>query len=151
MHIIPSEQSKLAFLKRLYNNFLMWWKIYSWIAICLLGLGLFIYVWYLPQWTVYDWVSFISSAIIIFVLYSFLYNPKAVSQQIWKIIFWVSVVSTVAFFGIYLSTLKASWLASALPSTNEITLNEYIFFTILGLPILFANYQLAYKKISKKA
>ncbi len=128
----------------------MWWKIYSWIVICVMSLGLFVYIWYLREWTAYDWTSFISGCITIFILYAYLYNPKAVSQQIWKILFWIGVISSLIFFGIYFSPLRESWLYSALPSTNELTANEYIFFSILGLPILFANYQLAYTKLTKK-
>ena len=129
----------------------MWWKIYSWIVIIIAGLGMLGYLGTLANWTIFDWITVIDSGLIIFILYSFLYNRDVLAPSQWQIIFWYEIISTIIYTLIYFSPLKDTLMASSVESA-DIGVNVYIFLILVGLPFFYANYVLAYKptKITKK-
>lgn len=138
-------QAKFAFPENLYNNYFMWWKVYCWLVIIFTGLGMFIYIWYLPAWTIFDWVSFITGGLTLFVLYSFLHNKKVLPMDTWKIILYINLIIYLGSLILFVNPATHDWLKSSIPYASSMSVNEYLFYALLTIPVLFANYKLGFE------
>lgn len=129
----------------------MLWKFYFWVVSIVVALSVTLYLWYLASWTIYDWYTLVSAGIAVFILYSYIYNTSTLNVDQWKILFWVGIGLTLFDLVIYLSPWKDTVMQSGLPdNSGHLNLNEYIFYTILSIPVYYANYKLGYPNAKDK-
>lgn len=121
----------------------MLWKLYFWIIALLIAFGLFAGE-LTASYNAFDWVGLILSIPSLVGLFAFVYKKQISTAQIWKVIFWVSIVLD-AYYLFYASTpvkdLVPVFLRPGATSSNAI---EALIGVVLELPILYALYQLAY-------
>lgn len=121
----------------------MWWKIYFWIITILILIGVFwgeLTVFY----NAFDWIAIILGIPSLVGLFAFVYKKPISTGQIWKVIFWLTIVLD-AYYLFYASTpvkdIVPIFLRPSVTSSNPI---EALIGVVLELPILYALYQLAY-------
>lgn len=130
---------------------MVWWKIYFWIIVFISALVvIFVYgkadIWMLP-----DWWALLGGIIGILILYSYIYKKRIFDSRVWKIIFWVGIAATVWDFVYTFSALKNIIIIPSIlqSSFGKTTGSDLLFALFIGLPMIYANFKLAYPKKSK--
>lgn len=121
----------------------MWWKLYFWILAILLIIGLFAGE-LTASYNTFDWIGLILSVPSLVGLFAFVYKKPISSTQVWKIVFWLTIVFD-AYYLFYSSTpvkdIVPVFLRPGATASNAI---ESLIGVVLELPILYALYQLAH-------
>lgn len=125
----------------------MLWKIYSWGFIILTLIGMIVIVKDAPL-VFADTLGAILNILLMIGVFVFAYNKKFLTNQVWKIIFWISIIFLIEgflevyilpkdFINNYLSFLQSKVVQSP---------TDVIFSWILGLPAIYAIYKMAFEK-----
>jgi len=124
----------------------MLWKLYFWILSVLVAIGLFAGVVLTNSYNAFDWVGLIISILSLFGLFTFVYKKPIFTAQVWKVIFWISIVLD-AYYLFYESTPVKDFVPNFLrPNVSSSNAIETLIGVVLELPILYALYQLTYNQ-----
>ncbi len=121
----------------------MWWKIYFWIITILILIGVFSGE-LTVSYNAFDWVGIVLSIPSLVGLFAFVYKKPISTGQLWKVIFWLTIVLD-AYYLFYASTPVKDIIPIFLrPSATSSNAIEALIGVVLELPILYALYQLAH-------
>lgn len=126
------------------------WKVYYWIYLVLMVLGLFSLIAFAPL-TIADLVSVVINIFIFLSIHAYVFKKKILTPLYWKIIFWITVISfSLSLLDMY--ALPEGYLEAALPFLNSnipATDGSNLFSILITLPAVYCLYKLSYKSSTK--
>lgn len=124
----------------------MGWKIYFWIYVIFLAVGLLGIISQISKLSLGDWISTVNNWALVFGLYVYTFNEKKYFnlKNIFLINLVLVVVLTIDYF-LFSESLLGSILP-ALRSNLNLDRGSIIFATIVSLPVFYANFKLVTKK-----
>lgn len=132
----------------------MWWKVYFWIYLVLMVIGLFALTG--SSLKPIEIFSVAFELLGLFAVYSYVFHKQTLNQKAWQIIFWIQVVlfiySFLALYGL-LDSLVENF--EFLQGSVEISKGSQLFALLFELPALYAMYllsktQVIFNKTKKK-
>lgn len=128
----------------------MWWKVYFWVLLTLFIVSLFSYLQYAPL-KFWDLESMGEGALVSLGAYSFTYRKRFFSEKFWKAAFWyLGIVWGLQVIDVYFLNMEIEKSIPALQTSSQLSSEGILFSVLLGLPALYAIYQLGYAKSKKK-
>lgn len=120
----------------------MWWKIYFWIYAILTGLGIVYYLQLFP-FSLYDSITLLSSLLLVFITYCFVYKKNFINKNQWRLIFFLIVLLIMETI-VELFILPKDFVVSLLGGTElPLTTPEHILSWVISLPAVYASYKLS--------
>lgn len=125
----------------------MLWKIYFWAYTILTLIGLIFVYGRKSSWAFVDFLDVLSSVIIVFAVYSYVYKKEMFTQKFWDISLKLMIVSTI--LEILYKFTNFNLLSSLLESREVTNGQDVLIGLIISLPALYALQQLG--RLTKKA
>lgn len=126
-------------------------KVYFWIYLALIVLGLFSLIGYAPL-TITDLISTILNIFILLAIYAYVFKKNLFARIYWQIIFWITSISfSLTLLEIYI--LPEGYLDKVFPflkTSIPITGGAALFSILLSLPAVYCLYKLSYSSKNKK-
>lgn len=129
----------------------MWWKIYFWVLLILSLIGIIFVYGTVDTWNSGDWTDIIVSIIQLIGLYAFVYKKQVFAQIFWRIFFVITIISAGFYLIYFYSALKETLVLPEILQSRAYTSGQDVLIgLILAAPLIYALYQLGYKKSPSK-